>query len=268
MRPQYRAEARLALARAKERLEAGHLRYAALELRLSIEALTYDRAQSYSDELPPTGKWQPKQVMDALLAIDPYAGSSYTLRIGEEPSPGEPPKAMKELGSEVVFGLKQIKKHYQALSSLIHMPTADDVAAGKKWNEDKARERIETVIEALEASLASPVFNSTFGEFSNFDCLRCGQPIKRRVHPNETDLRASCIHCNAPYIGKASAPKSVQWWPDAEYPPCSTPGCEGELEVWRDQIKVGTELVCSQCHKRQVLVLGISPMPPHGRAEN
>ncbi len=53
MKHDFRSKAREALQRAKNELDAGvdeRLRYAALELRMCIEAITYDRAQSFIDE--------------------------------------------------------------------------------------------------------------------------------------------------------------------------------------------------------------------------
>src|SRR5436853_576284 len=51
----YRGDARKALARAKEELatkDDQRLKYAALELRMSMESITYDRALAYKDEFP------------------------------------------------------------------------------------------------------------------------------------------------------------------------------------------------------------------------
>lgn len=78
MNHNFRQDARDAIERAKEMLEGGNvqghqLRYAALEVRMAMEALTYERAQSYKAELPESAydTWQPKRVMQLLLDIDP-----------------------------------------------------------------------------------------------------------------------------------------------------------------------------------------------------
>lgn len=89
-------QARQATNRAIALLASGideQLRYAALELRFAMEALTYDRAQAYVQEIPPDemATWQPDKVIKVLLKIDPTADSSYTLSIGEEPYPGGMP---------------------------------------------------------------------------------------------------------------------------------------------------------------------------------
>jgi hypothetical protein len=62
----FRSEAREALRRAKPLIDKAEnlqqLRYAALDVRLAMEALTYSRAQAYEKELPSSeiATWQPR----------------------------------------------------------------------------------------------------------------------------------------------------------------------------------------------------------------
>lgn len=64
MSPNFRHLAREALARARAELASeasSRLKFAALELRMAIESVTYERALSYKDEIPPSEyrTWQP-----------------------------------------------------------------------------------------------------------------------------------------------------------------------------------------------------------------
>lgn len=91
----YRSEARARLGAAKNELASrddARLKYAALDLRMAMESLTYDRALAYKDEFPPKEyqTWQPKRVMLVLLEIDANADSDSALAIGEEPEYGVP----------------------------------------------------------------------------------------------------------------------------------------------------------------------------------
>jgi hypothetical protein len=54
------------------------LRYAALELRFAMEAVTYDRALAFRDEISPEEykTWQPRKLMQILHDIDPTVGKS------------------------------------------------------------------------------------------------------------------------------------------------------------------------------------------------
>jgi hypothetical protein len=258
----YRAQARQALERAKNLLgEDQQLRYAALDLRLAMEALTYDRAQGYLEELPlgALAKWQPKQLMDALIEIDPTAGSTYTLRMGEEPALGVAPETMSTLGTDVVFGLKEIKKHYQAVSSFLHMPTMQQHSDGKGWDVAKVRSRLEEVAQKIDASLSSSVWNCTLGDFSNFECCRCDKPIHKRVPQGTAELIANCLHCSAPHAGRLLEDGSVEWKPMTVPAPCPTIDCSHAFDLWQDEIKRGTCWECSQCHKRYQIDLAILP---------
>ena len=249
---QYRAQARQALERAKKLLvKDDQLRYAALDLRLAMEALTYDRAQGYLEELPlgALAKWQPKQLMDALIEIDPTAGSTYTLRMGEEPAPGVAPDTMTTLGTDVVFGLKEIRRHYQAVSSFLHMPTMQQHSDGKGWDPEKVRLRLEEAAQEIDTSLSSPVWNTTLGHFSNFECCRCDKPIHKRVPRGEAKLVAKCVYCDAPHAGRVLDDGKVQWKPMVVPSACPTPDCTHSHDLWLDKIKQGTCWKCPKCHE-------------------
>ena len=68
------------------------LRYAALELRDAMEALTYDRALTVTDYIPPEEykTWQPRKLMAVLLDIDPFIGMTSTVAFGREEEYGKP----------------------------------------------------------------------------------------------------------------------------------------------------------------------------------
>lgn len=118
----YRNEARKYLKRSKEELDTGdneRLKYAALELRMAMEALTYDRAFAYKDEFPPDEyeTWQPIKVMSVLLEIDPTTDKNSSIAFGLEERPGVPASVMQSLGEEKVLNMATLKSHYSALGS-------------------------------------------------------------------------------------------------------------------------------------------------------
>ena len=75
----------------------------------------------------------------------------------------EPRKNMKLLGTDVVFTLADLKAHYDALGSYLHMPSLEQVQSGKLPNPAKLRERCGVVISLVERVLSSQVWNSTLG---------------------------------------------------------------------------------------------------------
>lgn len=62
------------------------LRYAALDLRMAIEHWFYDIRASYIAWIPEeiVRKWQPHQIMKAILEVDPSALTDKRLAIGAE----------------------------------------------------------------------------------------------------------------------------------------------------------------------------------------
>lgn len=131
----YRHESRQALKRARTALEsndAENLKYVALELRMAMESLTYDRAKAYKDEFPPDEyeTWQPRKVMAVLLEIDATADKDSTLSYGIEETPGQPASQMTMLGTETVLNMETLRKHYDALGSFLHVPTLKQTKSG------------------------------------------------------------------------------------------------------------------------------------------
>lgn len=258
--------------RAKALLAGGEddqLRYAALELRLAMEALTYDRAQAYAKEIPPEQMktWQPDKVMKVLLEIEPTADSSYTLSVGEEPFTGGVPEKMQVLGTDTVFGLADLRKHYHAVGSVLHTPTMGQLEEGKPQDMGKLRQRLEAIASDLTKSLNSPVRNFTMGNFSNMDCQRCGNPIRKRMPHGQAVVEAKCFSCGAEYQVSLREDGKVYWDAHVEEKVCASPGCGESLLIWRDKIKVGTWWTCKGCNRKYGIGYAIVPMSsPDGGA--
>jgi len=75
------------------------VRYACLELRFSIEYLTYDQLKVHLDEMPDDSvkRWSPKQVIESVLEVAPDADKSVTIAVGVEPAPGVAATQMQSL---------------------------------------------------------------------------------------------------------------------------------------------------------------------------
>lgn len=217
----YRSEARACLARAEAELKANddqRLKYAALELRMAMEALTYDRAVAYKDEFPQSEyeTWQPKKMMLVLLEIDPLADKDSTISFGKEKEYGKPAENMQLLGSERVLSMATLKKHYDALGSYLHLPTVKRFKSGELHDLRKLRSRCEEIANFIGEVLSSRVFNSTLGVFSTLDCDECGNKIRRRLRGgNNGQILAKCNECPASYIITEKGDDGVVWrpWP-------------------------------------------------------
>lgn len=258
----HRSNARKALALARHELASAddqRLKYAALELRMAIEGVTYDRALAYKSEFPPEEyeTWQPKKIMLILLEIDSSADSDSSLSFGIEPAPGQSPEVMRHLGAEVVFNLQIIKKHYDALGSYLHSPSLKYVRSGVTSDYGKIRKRCEEIANSLERVLASSIFNCTLGVFSSFDCCECNTRIRRRMPRGVDSIEVDCFNCSASYtLTRTSDDKILRELHQHEIA-CANKNCNHTIIVLRKEIVAGRHWTCKKCHGRNEFHLGL-----------
>lgn len=259
----YRTEAREALSRAQQNLsnkDPSGVVYAALELRIALESLIYQRATLYSKEL--CGKklstWQPGKLLKLLLEIDPYADKSGSLSVGVEEEYGKPAPIMHSLGRERVLTLEEIKTYYDRLGSYLHAPTIDQVSAGKGATTEGKKQRCVELATILDEVLSSPVFNVNFRVSSEMTCGKCGKQIVRRLPPNGGTVVASCIECDAQYSVSSNSQGVATWTPLVQRVKCAKADCDQLIVLWESEVKVGTNWVCSGCGGKNVISLGVA----------
>lgn len=258
----YRHEARQALKRARKALDTNddeHLKYAALELRMAMESLTYGKAKAYKDEFPPHEyeTWQPRKVMAVLLEIDATADKDSTWAYGVEKTPGQPPEKMTMLGTETVLNMAILRKHYDALGSFLHVPTLKQTQTGKTHNPEKQRNRCGEIADYIDKVLASPVHNVTLGNFATFECVDCGQRIRKRMPHGTPSVEADCFSCKASYTIEDLGNGQVKWEPQVQEVACGNKGCGQTVEIWRRELAAGSTWTCQGCDGQNTIVLGI-----------
>src|SRR5262245_42333641 len=88
--------------------DAGLLPYAALELRMAMEAITYDKLRAHAHRLPSDvlDKWQPPQAMKALLEFAPHAADERVVAFGLQPGPGVPAEQRRPIAEKRSFDLE------------------------------------------------------------------------------------------------------------------------------------------------------------------
>jgi hypothetical protein len=263
----FRHIARDALSRAKENLENSnpeYTKYAALELRMAIEGLTYDRANAYIKEIDPKeyNTWQPRKVMQMLLEIEPKADKDSSISFGIEDKLGKPAKTMTSLGSEKVFNLELIKRHFDALGSFLHLPTIRQLQDNPETDIKKLREKCSKIINHLEAVLNSPVFNITLGSFSEIACLECTKIIRKRLPHGQLEVVANCLEteCMATYLVTDLGEGKVSWKPQLEEIMCVAENCNEIMKIWQSEIKDGSHWKCKKCSKRYSIGLSVFPV--------
>ena len=262
MGTEYRNDAKSALDRARKALAAGknpQLRYAALELRMALECLVYERAQSYKEELSnkKLNTWQPRQLLAILLEINPHADKTSTISFGIEEEYGVPAKEMTQLGTDRVISLSEIKEYYDRLGSYLHAPTIEQVIQGKGLPGEKLRKTCEDLSNIVQSSLSSKVWNADFKVTTSLDCADCGTKIVRRVHPQQDRFEAACIECRASYILTRTPDDKFNWEEDNVEVACANPECGDKIFVWRRDAAVNRCWTCKLCGGENAFVVGI-----------
>ena len=257
----YRNEARLRVDAAKHELASGddtRLKYAALELRMSMEALTYDRVLAFKDEFPPSEyeTWQPRKVMLVLLEIHPSADADKAYAIGRQEEEGVPAPILHSLGTERVLNIAALKKHYDALGSYLHLPSMKQSMEGKTADSVKLRKRCEELAALIDEVLSSPIFNVTLGVFSTMKCFRCERPIRKRVRDAEEAV-AECFDCHATYSLVPAENGLHEWHPKGQEVKCAVEGCEETEFLWEVDHQVGKQWHCNVCGGLNALGLGV-----------
>ena len=197
----YRAEAIKRLAEAEELLTENcerSLLLAALFARMSLEGFCAQRlavAYNTSPSIKQITDWQPKKVLNELLAISPaLGGNGATLRVSK-PESAEPIQfAERTLTTSDIF------KRHESLSSLLHIPTPKrNVAmdeALRAIKPDNARGKIEDALKMLTEIRDTPVWGLVPSWSGQIECGRCGGmvPFKFAVAPKVE--RVSDLLCN------------------------------------------------------------------------
>lgn len=162
------------LARAKVFVAAGDensLRHAALELRLCLEHVVYQKLSQIGDKLPPAifRKWQPPQAMKMLLSFEPNADRDITLTICVENADGTPSGSWKHIGDYKMFPYQWLNKSYHKLGKYLHLPSLEEADAPSKIKATSLQEIIDGIERVSTASMLS-----TINSITTIACSVCG----------------------------------------------------------------------------------------------
>jgi hypothetical protein len=270
MAPDFRQIARECVTRAKVELainDPNRLRYGALELRDAMEALTYDRALAFREYIPPDEykTWQPRKLMLVLVDIDPSIGTTSTISFGLQEERGKPAprENMKVLGTDVVLTLADLKTHYDAIGSFLHMPSLNQLQSGKVPQSPRLREHCEAVVRLVEKVLGSQLWNTFSGVIVTLDeCMNedCKKPIRKRMPLGKDSLAAQCFECKAEYTITSEPDSRALWTPKMIDAPCSTPGCPEKVALWAHQVAPGTHWHCPDCGTHNGITLNVTKL--------
>lgn len=267
---QFRHEARQALARAKKLLAQGDdhsLRYAALELRMTLEAGVYDRLHDYRRDLPKSvyETWQTPRVLRLLLEIDPEADQPSTVRFIRQADVSGQSVASATF-SETPIDNATLKGNYAALGSYLHMQTIKQIEKDGGSDLVKLRQRCEALVKVLDP-MVTPLKSTFIGaRFSHCACARCGADMRKRLGTDLTgELTAVCQECEAPYRVSVDASGQNVWAAVKYGAPCSHEGCGAEHGIFPDELKEGYRWTCELCGRDNLMDLGVFAVPSDGQ---
>lgn len=187
---EYTDRARLLLTEGSE----ASLTYAALEVRLALERVCYERlrnAHNYisADDLR---TWKPQYVVQTLMEmVDPHIASEWTLLMAD---PRVDPEKYMEIGKQKGFDTKQINQLWQAMSSFLHsaLPKSVHDPIDHYRSAEKMRVKIEEALLELDRLAEGTLIGSLVFKQVSFTCP-CGQLNKRSEVALSQDDIVNCV---------------------------------------------------------------------------
>ena len=181
------------------------LTYAALECRLTIERICYERlriAHKYisHDDLK---RWQPAAIVRTLIQeVDAYAAETLTLSIHDKPLPNNSPEIditklnYVPVGTQMGFDPKQLGNLWNALSNLalhISLPDSADHVVNHLGDPPKVRRKVEEALGEIKRINQGNLIMSSFQPEISFECY-CGQMNKRKLTLLDDKQTVNCIN--------------------------------------------------------------------------
>lgn len=240
------------LARARKWLEqptAEGVRYAALELRMVVELLTYEKLRAASDIAPPEvlNTWQPPLAVKNLLEFDEFADKTFTVEVGALPA--ETDLGSQEwllLGEHCALSLKWLR-NYHKLGNFLHVSMSASLPGD--WL-SKSTALLVSVADELAKVLSSSITGFNHRGGYKFNCGDCGKLIIRNAEALREGKTAICSTpgCDAEY-------RAVGFEDDA---PVVEPieiqfvceNCKKQAFVAQRKVAVGNDISCSHCNAR------------------
>ncbi len=150
------------------------LRYAALEIRMSIEQLFYKLLPSYREELLDDllKRWQPKKIIDALIDCDPNVERDFTLTMAQELPNGGHGQTI-HIGRYKAVTRKLLQQYYHKIGSYLHASITQ-----KHHDLTIMRSFLDSATTRVEEFCRETTIISNIAIFHTINCV-CGRTIKR-----------------------------------------------------------------------------------------
>jgi len=177
--------------------------YAALEARLALENVAYDRLRRRHDYISHAQlkRWQPGQILATLLTeVDDATTSTVALRMSAklfDEADGTERDGI-EIGIEVGFSAKKLAGMWQALANLalhIRIPESSNSAVSYYGDKNQIAAKVSEVLKELERLSDGTMATSGFPKsvVVSFKCT-CGETNNRRPEFLNPDSLIYCIN--------------------------------------------------------------------------
>ncbi len=249
---------RSCMARARQLLsteEPNAVRYAALELRLCMEAITYEKLRSFSSSVNPhfvlAKDWQPPQAVKFLLEFEPQADKSFTLAMGVEDEYGQPAKQMNFFGEHKALPYKWLRKHYNKIGKILHVPTTDSEHVEDPKNHVTY---LEQVIKDFEEVVAANILGGRIGDVFEFTCEVCKKNIICNADATTKTHQAVCPHhqCGAEYLATIMSGGQCSFALKVSDFDCIR--CKSSIPLENHKLVIGLKFACASCGQRHQIV--------------
>ncbi len=193
------------------------LTYAALECRLAIEYLCYERLQMSLEfvSLTELKAWQPSKVVRAVEELaNEEAATSFTLSFAPEPAlaPGqelsfEQRKNLQyvPIGTQAAINLKNIATLWNALANAalhVHLPKTKSEPMSIYGDADRTAAKVEECLAELRLISSGTLLSNGWGREVSFSCAGCDHRNKRRIDKLVDGQSISCVNpeCVESYV--------------------------------------------------------------------
>lgn len=191
------------------------LSYAALECRLAIERICYERLRIAHDYISHDDlkRWQPSNIVKTLLLeVDTKVAETFTFSISKAPVPKNSTQLTKSeyeafeyvpVGTQIGFKANKMAKLWNALAKLalhVEIPKSKDSIVSQYGDPIKIRAKVEDALNEIVRISKGTLTSSGFGEEISFVC-KCGATNRRRFGLLQDQQIVSCIKpdCNESY---------------------------------------------------------------------
>lgn len=221
------------------------LTYAALECRLTLEYLCYERFKLYFSYLSQSDleNWQPKHIIKQVSdQIDDNVTKEFSISISAEKIDGRSPETREEfesieytpLGTQSELKLNELHSLWHGVSNVaLHIPVPSILSENINiyGEKDKIRKKVSEVVVFLSNMKGNLLVGGSFGEDYSFNCFVCDTKIKRPVSSLQNKIALSCINpkCQESYVIQKDKHDNFEVIKSVVKFKCL--GCNEELEV-------------------------------------